>query len=225
MTSRPLFINVDESTVIFGPMLHVGWASASSIVTWHSSSRVRPRNGPPLAVRMMRRRLERSPDRRHWCTAQCSLSTGTSSAPGVARTRWTTGPAAISDSLLASASRLPAPSAASVTDRPAKPTTPLRTTAALVRLLRQEVDGRRCAERNDFVRVRIGAYDVEGLGADGTCRAENGQRAHDPTRLPPPVFAVPATAPRFRSRYDTQVCRIYCEKGLVRGQKMRILAA
>jgi hypothetical protein len=29
MTSRPLFMSVDESTVIFGPMLHVGWARAS----------------------------------------------------------------------------------------------------------------------------------------------------------------------------------------------------
>ena len=46
--------------------------------------------------------------RRLWWTAQCSLSTGTSSpAPGCDRTRRTTGPAAISDSLLASASRLP----------------------------------------------------------------------------------------------------------------------
>ena len=47
-------------------------------------------------------------DRRHWCTAQCSLSTGTSSAPGVDRNGCTTGPAAIRLSLLASASRLPA---------------------------------------------------------------------------------------------------------------------
>ena len=34
-------------------------------------------------------------ERRHWCTAQCSLSTGTSSAPGVERSGCTTGPAAI----------------------------------------------------------------------------------------------------------------------------------
>ena len=62
--------------------------------------------------------------------AQCSESTGTSSAPGVARSGCTTGPAAISDSLLASASRLPARRVASVTGRPAKPTTPLTTTSA-----------------------------------------------------------------------------------------------
>ena len=36
--------------MIFGPMLHVGWASASSAVTPPSSARPRPRNGPPDAV-------------------------------------------------------------------------------------------------------------------------------------------------------------------------------
>ena len=50
MTSRPLFISVEESTVIFGPILQVGWASASSTVTAASSAPARPRNGPPLAV-------------------------------------------------------------------------------------------------------------------------------------------------------------------------------
>ena len=52
------------------------------------------------------------------------------SAPGVARARCTTGPAATSDSLLASPSRLPASKAARVTGRPAKPTTPLITVSA-----------------------------------------------------------------------------------------------
>ena len=32
-------MSVDESTVIFGPIDHVGWASASSIVTAASSAR------------------------------------------------------------------------------------------------------------------------------------------------------------------------------------------
>ena len=63
--------------------------------------------------------------RRHMWTAQCSESTGTSSAPGVRRASRTTGPAAISDSLLASARRRPAWSAPRVTGSPAKPTTPL----------------------------------------------------------------------------------------------------
>ena len=38
ITSRPLFISVDESTVIFGPIDQVGWARASSTVTAASSA-------------------------------------------------------------------------------------------------------------------------------------------------------------------------------------------
>ena len=68
--------------------------------------------------------------RRHWWTAQCSESTGTISAPGVRLATATTGPAAISDSLLARARRCPALRAARVTVSPAKPTTPLTTTSA-----------------------------------------------------------------------------------------------
>src|SRR6478609_4423629 len=133
MTSRPLFMRVEESTVILGPMLHVGWARASATVTWARSSAVRPRNGPPLAVSSSRStRFLLSVARRHWWMAPCSLSTGTSSAPGVRRARCTTGPAAMSDSLLASARRRPASRVARVTDRPANPTTPLTTTSASV---------------------------------------------------------------------------------------------
>src|SRR5262245_7489637 len=132
MTSSPLFISVLESTVIFGPMAHVGWANAWSTVTVASSGAVRPRNGPPLAVSRMRATSRSTADdeRRHWWMAQCSLSTGTNSAPGVARNGCTTGPAAIRLSLLARASRLPCRSVAMVTGRPAKPTTALTTTSA-----------------------------------------------------------------------------------------------
>ena len=42
-----------------------------------SSSRVRPRKGPPLAVRTRRRTSSARPPRRHWASALCSLSTGT----------------------------------------------------------------------------------------------------------------------------------------------------
>ena len=93
---------------------------------------MRPRNGPPLAVSRIRAtsRPAAADERRHWCTAQCSLSTGTSSAPGVARSGWTTGPAAIRLSLLARARRLPPRSVAIVTGSPAKPTTALTTTSA-----------------------------------------------------------------------------------------------
>ena len=50
ITSRPLFISVLESTVILGPIDHVGWARASATVTPARSAARRPRNGPPLAV-------------------------------------------------------------------------------------------------------------------------------------------------------------------------------
>ena len=50
ITSRPLFISVAESIVILPPIAQVGCASASSTLTSASCSRVRPRNGPPLAV-------------------------------------------------------------------------------------------------------------------------------------------------------------------------------
>ena len=129
-------MSVDESTVILGPIDHVGCARASSIVTAARSATVRPRNGPPLAVTTSRLTWSRRPSvkdslaRRHWCNAQCSLSTGTISAPGVLRTFWTTGPAAINDSLLARPSRLPNRSVSRVTVSPAKPTIPLMTTSA-----------------------------------------------------------------------------------------------
>ena len=95
---------------------------------------VRPRNGPPLAVSTMRRELapgRRSLARRHWWTAQCSVSTGTSSAPG--RRAAAAAPPARRRSATPcwpSARRLPAASAASVTGSPAKPTTPFTTTSA-----------------------------------------------------------------------------------------------
>ena len=55
ITSSPLLTRVAELIVMTGPMAQVGWASACSGVTSASSSRDRPRNGPPLAVRTSRR--------------------------------------------------------------------------------------------------------------------------------------------------------------------------
>ena len=65
ITSSPLFISVEESTVIFGPIDHVGWARASSTRTAASWSRVRPRKGPPDAVTSKRATSAAPPDRRH----------------------------------------------------------------------------------------------------------------------------------------------------------------
>ena len=92
MTSSPLFISVDESIVILAPIVQVGCRSASARVTVASSAAVRPRNGPPLAVRMMRPTSVWRPDRRHCQIAECSESTGTISPPPAARALATTGP-------------------------------------------------------------------------------------------------------------------------------------
>ena len=70
ITSRPLFISVDESMVILAPMSQVGCSSASATVTVaRARARVRPRNGPPLAVR----------------TARCTSSARPARRPGTAR--------------------------------------------------------------------------------------------------------------------------------------------
>ena len=66
ITSSPLLASVAESTVIFGPMRQVGWASASSGVTSPSSSRVRPRNGPPEPVRTRLATCSGDVPARHW---------------------------------------------------------------------------------------------------------------------------------------------------------------
>jgi hypothetical protein len=54
MISSPLFIIVAESIVIFGPIFHVGCASASWIVIAPKVERSRVRNGPPDPVRTSR---------------------------------------------------------------------------------------------------------------------------------------------------------------------------
>ncbi len=87
ISSSPLFASVAESTVIFGPMRHVGCASASARVTFASSSRDRPRNGPPDAVRTIESTDSRSRPSRHWKTAECSLSTGSRRPPPRSRAR------------------------------------------------------------------------------------------------------------------------------------------
>ena len=127
ITSRPLLTRVAEFSVTTGPIAHVGCASACSGVTSCRSSRVRPRNGPPLAVSTRRRTSSARPARRHCASALCSLSTGTIWSSAARRV--TTSPPMISDSLLASASTLPACSAATVGRSPTAPVTALSTTS------------------------------------------------------------------------------------------------
>ena len=59
ITSRPLFIRVDESIVILLPIFQVGCCRACFGVTVRSCSFVEWRKGPPEAVRMIRRTSSR----------------------------------------------------------------------------------------------------------------------------------------------------------------------
>ena len=128
MTSSPLLTSVAELVVTTRPMFQVGCASACCGVTSASSARLQPRNGPPLAVTMRRATSAAEPPRRHCASAECSESTGTI-WPGFA-SAVTMSPPTMSDSLFASASVLPAASAARVGRRPMEPVMPLSTTSA-----------------------------------------------------------------------------------------------
>src|SRR5919106_6059136 len=131
ITSRPLFIMVAESMVIFGPIRHVGCLSASSGPASTSFAFSKEKKGPPDAVNSIS--LISSPrlPSRHWKIAECSESTGIMRLRAARST--THSPPATSDSLLARATRLPSCRAPTVAARPAKPTIPLSTTSDGVR--------------------------------------------------------------------------------------------
>jgi len=174
-------MSVAESIVTFGPMLHVGCASARSGVARASSSSVAVRNGPPEPVRTSSSTakygsgadatgtacvalgaagaagaalcaaalwaasspppcgapatpcsspLLGAPAIRHWNSALCSLSTGTTHAPEARAAATTNGPPATMLSLFARARVAPDSRAARVGRRPIAPVIPLRTTSA-----------------------------------------------------------------------------------------------
>ena len=89
----------------------------------------RPRNGPPDAVRTSDSTVSGSRPSRHWKSAECSLSTGSSRPPPRRCAATASSPAATRLSLFASASVTPCSSAHSVASTPAKPTMALRTTS------------------------------------------------------------------------------------------------
>ena len=102
-------MSVDESTVIFGPIDHVGWARASSTVTSARSARVRPRNGPPDAVSTIRATSSAGSVAAAQALvdgAVLAVDRARARRRACARTACTTGPPAMSDSLLASAEAL-----------------------------------------------------------------------------------------------------------------------
>src|SRR5208282_5079800 len=122
ITSSPLFISVAESIVILLPITQVGCLSACSTVIDSKPAAGSPRNGPPDAVKIIRFNDSRPRPSRHWKTALCSLSTG-SSRTRLSRTAAViSSPAMTSTSLLANAMSLPALIAASVGRKPIAPT-------------------------------------------------------------------------------------------------------
>src|SRR4051794_17547575 len=130
MSSRPLFISVAESMVILPPIAHVGCLSASSTVTSSRSPRPRPRNGPPLAVRISLSTVPGRSPASSWYSAECSESTGIRAAPVASASAVTSSPPTTRDSLLASARSMPSPSVATVGPSPAEPTSALSTSSA-----------------------------------------------------------------------------------------------
>ena len=177
--------------MIFGPIVQVGWARASSTVDRGQLARAaapeRAPRGGEQAAGPRRPRVARP--RRHWWTAQCSESTGMISAPGVRRARCTTGAPAMIDSLLARASRRPASSAARVTGSPANPTTPLTTTSATVAMAARPSGPATTSMPGGHQRGQLGG---QGRVADGHHRGRSvgpGRPAGRPTvgaRAPPP---------------------------------------
>ena len=108
ISSRPLFIMVAESIVIFAPMLQFGCASACSRVMPRISSIFLPKNGPPEAVsRILSIGLPFAACT-HWKIAECSESTGRMRTPYCFAALITRPPAHTSVSLFASAMSLPA---------------------------------------------------------------------------------------------------------------------
>ena len=130
ISSRPLFIRVALSMVIFAPMFQLGCRRASALVLPRSSSVFIPKKGPPEAVsRIFVRLLALSLSCKHWKMAECSLSTGSSLTPCFATACVTRCPPVTRLSLLARARSWPLSMAARLAPRPAMPTTLFSTTS------------------------------------------------------------------------------------------------
>ena len=140
ITSSALFIRVAESIVILGPMDQVGWRSASVGVARAMRFSLQVQNGPPEAVRITRDSSSRRPAESAWKIAECSLSTGRIRPPHDPAMSISSGPAATSDSLFASARVLPRRSASTETGRPAAPDAALSTTSASSRARGRSLD-------------------------------------------------------------------------------------
>ena len=103
-------------------MLQLGWATACSGVTPDIACRVKVRNGPPEAVRIMRDSRWAQGCCSTWNTAECSKSTGITAPPAASATRRSDGPKVTRLSLLARPTIAPVRAAAMAGLRPAVPT-------------------------------------------------------------------------------------------------------
>ena len=119
MTSIALLKSDALSMVIRWPMSQFGWVAASSGVARAIRSSGQSRKAPPEAVMVMCSTCSSRPPARHCAMAECSLSTGISSAPAARAVASISGPAQTMLSLLASASAAPVSSAASPGASPA----------------------------------------------------------------------------------------------------------
>ena len=193
--------------MIFGPMFQVGCASASSGVTFVSSSRVRPRNGPPLAVST---RLSGSPSCAHWKSAECSLSTGISAPPprSCARERELAGG---DEALLVRERERDA-----ALERPHRRREPgeaddgvehevglgaleqLGEVAADLRERREPVDRLRARRRGDELELGVRVDHLDRLAPDRAGRAEQGDPLHRRVRVPTARSVRRAAAQRRR---------------------------
>ena len=138
--SKPLFIIVAESIVIFAPIFHWGCFNASLRVTAAISSFAQERKGPPEAVRWMRVNGFPAAPIRHWNIAECSESTGKIGALCFFASAITTEPPATSVSLFARAMIFPVSIADTVGRSPLKPTRAVRTMSMSSDLTRAQTE-------------------------------------------------------------------------------------
>ena len=112
MISKPLFIMVAESMVMRWPITQVGCLSACAGVMCSNSAAGVERKGPPDAVSQICLTSEGLPPRRHWWTALCSESMGSSATLCLRAAARMSSPAATRHSLFARPIVLPAQTAA-----------------------------------------------------------------------------------------------------------------
>ena len=180
---------------------------------------MRPRNGPPEAVRTSESTVSGACPRGTGRAPSARCRPGSSSPPPRCRAASASSPAATRLSLFASASVTPRSSAHSVAPTPAKPTTAFRTTSGSARSSssveiaadldvldaerRREVVERLRARTRARRRASSGcaAIDLERLAADRSGRAEEGDSslAHG-RRLTAPVFRHGYALPKREDR-------------------------